>query len=106
MSSKLFWVLLLALLGGVGYYVWQQIPDTPRNQTLVGYTETLHKDELKAQAAASNVNIGAVEQAIVKYKGDKGNLPGSLQDLVPDYLDHVPGGLQYDSSTGTVSAAQ
>jgi hypothetical protein len=55
---------------------------------------------------ASSVNHSSVDEAIRKYKSDKGNLPASLQDLVPDYLDHVPGGLQYDSSTGTVSPAQ
>ena len=106
MNSKLFWVLLLLLVGGVAYYLWNQIPDTPKNQTLVGYTQTLHNDELKAQAVASNTNVSSVQQSVNKFKAEKGSLPGSLQDLVPDFLDHVPGGLQYDPATGTVSAAQ
>jgi hypothetical protein len=106
MNPKLFWLLLLVLLGGVGYYIWSQIPDTPKDQTLGGYAENLHADEQRAQAVASSVNHSSVDEAIRKYKSDKGNLPASLQDLIPDYLDHVPGGLQYDSSTGTVSPAQ
>jgi len=106
MSSKLFWLLLLLALGAGGYYIWKQIPDTPKNQTLGGYADTLHNDEVKAQAVASSTNVVSVQQAVDKYKADKGSLPASLQDLVPDYLDHVPGGLQYDSSTGTVSVAQ
>jgi hypothetical protein len=106
MNPKIFWLLLLVLLGGVGYYIWSQIPDTPKNQTLGGYAENLHADEQRAQAVASSVNLSSVQEAIRKYKADKGALPASLQDLVPDFLDHVPGGLQYDSSTGTVSAGQ
>jgi len=43
---------------------------------------------------------------VEKYKGDKGTLPASLQDLVPNYIDHIPGGLQYDPGTGKVTVAQ
>jgi hypothetical protein len=93
-------------VGAGGYYLWNQIPDTPKSQTLGGYTQTLHNDEVRAQAVASSVNSSSVDQAIRKYKADKGNFPASLQDLVPDYLDHVPGGFQYDASTGAVSPAQ
>lgn len=106
MNSKLFWLLLLVLVGGIGYYIWSQIPDTPKSQTLGGYTQTLHNDEVRAQAVASSTNLSSVQQAVNKYRADKGSLPASLQDLSPDYLDHVPGGLQYDASTGTVSVAQ
>lgn len=105
MNPKIFWLLLVVLLGGVGYYIWLQIPDTPKSQTLGGYVENLHADEKRAQAVAVSVNLSEIQRAVEKYKGDKGNLPASLQDLVPDYMDHVPGGLQYDSSTGAVSPA-
>jgi hypothetical protein len=106
MISKLFWLLVLVALGWGAYYFWNQIPDTPKNQTLGGYVDTLQRDEAKAKVAASNVNVTIVQQAINKYKADKGNLPASLQDLAPDYLDHIPGGVQYDPSTGAVSPAQ
>ena len=105
MNPKLFWLLLIVLLGGVGYYIWSQIPDTPKSQTLGGYVENLHADEQRAQAVASSVNLSEIKRAVEKYKADKGALPASLQDLVPDYMDHVPGGLQYDSATGAVSPA-
>ena len=106
MNSKLIWLLVLLVVSGGVYYLWKQIPDTPKNQTLGGYTQTLHNDEVRAQAVASSTNVVSVQQAVNKYRADKGSLPASLQDLTPDFLDHVPGGVQYDASTGTVSAAQ
>jgi hypothetical protein len=105
-NSKLIWLLVLLAVGGGGYYLWHQIPDTPKSQTFTGYTQNLQNDVVKAQAAASSMNTTSVQEAVKKYKVDKGSLPASLQDLVPDFLDHVPGGLQYDPTTGTVSAAQ
>jgi hypothetical protein len=106
MNSKLIWLLAFLAVGGLGYYLWNQIPDTPKSQTLGGYSQTLHDSEMRAKVAASSANSVEVQQAVNKYKTDKGSLPASLQDLVPDYLDHVPGGFQYDAATGTVSAAQ
>jgi hypothetical protein len=106
MNSKLIWLLVLVVAGAGGYYLWNQIPDTPKSQTLGGYVNTLQTDELKAKAVAASTNVGSVQEAVHKYKIDKGALPNSLQDLVPDFLDHVPGGLQYDPATGVVSAAQ
>lgn len=104
--NKFIWLLALLALGGGAYYLWKQIPDTPKDATLTGYTQTLHNDEVRAQVVVGSVNVGTMQQAVNKYKDDKGSLPSSLQDLVPTYMDHVPGGLQYDSSTGIVSAAQ
>jgi hypothetical protein len=106
MSSKLIWLLVLVAAGAGGYYLWHQIPDTPKSQTFTGYTQNLQNDVVKAQTAASSMNTTSVQEAVKKYKVDKGSLPASLQDLVPDFLDHVPGGLQYDPATGAVSAAQ
>jgi hypothetical protein len=102
--NKVIWLLVFLALGGAAYYFWKQVPDTPKEATLGGYVNTLHNDEVKAQAVASSTNVISVQQIVNKYKTDKGSFPSSLQDLVPDYLDHVPGGLQYDSTTGMVAA--
>jgi hypothetical protein len=102
--NKVIWVLIILAVAGGAYYFWNQIPDTPKEATLSGYTNTLHNQEMKAQAVASSTNVTSVQQAVNTYKANKGVVPPSLQDLVPDYMDHVPGGLQYDASTGTVSA--
>jgi hypothetical protein len=104
MNNKLIWLAGLLVFGGAAYFAWKQIPDTPKSQTLGGYSQTLHNDEVRAQAVAASTNLSSVQQAVNKYRSDKGSLPASLQDLSPDYLDHVPGGLQYDAATGTVSA--
>ena len=104
--NKVIWVVVILAIAGVSYYVWNQIPDTPKSQTLGGYVHTLQNDEMKAKAVASTMNHNSVDDAVRKYKADKGAYPASLQDLVPDYLDHVPGGVQYDPATGAVSGAQ
>ncbi len=104
--GKLFFLLLLLVLGGVGYYLWTTMEAAPPEATLPGYANALRNDEHRAQVAASGMNTENVQAAVEKYKNMKGSLPGSLQDLVPDYIDHIPGGLQYDSATGKVSPAQ
>jgi ABC-type microcin C transport system permease subunit YejB len=106
MNGKVMFVVIAVLVGAIGYYLWSQIPPTPKEQTLSGYTQGLQNSEKKAQTVASTANVENVQQAVEKYKVMKGTNPPSLQDLVPEYLDHVPGGLQYDAGTGTVSAAQ
>ena len=99
----LFAVVLAA--GSLGYLLWNTKPDTPPQQTLTGYTQGLQSSEQKAEAVASGANVENVRMAVEKYKSEKGAPPASLQDLVPSYLDHVPGGVQYDPATGAVSAA-
>jgi len=106
MGWKTVFVLALLIVGAVGYYLWGVIQEAPKEATLPGYTNALKNDELKAQAAAATSNVQTVQEAVNKYRTMKNSNPSSLQDLVPEYLDHIPGGLQYDSSTGTVSAAQ
>lgn len=106
MGWKTIFVLALLIAGGIGYYLWGTIKQAPESATLPGYTNALKNDEIKAQAAAATSNVQTVQEAVNKYRGMKGSNPSALQDLVPDYLDHIPGGLQYDASTGTVSAGQ
>ncbi len=105
MGWKAIFVIAMAIAGAIGYYLWGKVEQAPPEDTLPGYTNALKNDELKAQAAAGAANLQTVQEAVNKYRGMKGSNPSTLQDLVPDYLDHVPGGLQYDSSTGTVSVA-
>jgi hypothetical protein len=104
--GKLFILLVILVLGGIGYYLWDTIQKAPKEATLPGYVNTLQRDEQKAQAVAGHANVENVQAAISAYKSQKGVAPATLQDLVPDFLDHVPGGLQYDAATGTVSPAQ
>jgi predicted negative regulator of RcsB-dependent stress response len=106
MSWKFIFVVVLAIGGAVGYYLWHQTPETPKEQTLSGYTQALQTDQKKAREATSAANVTDVQGAVEKYRADKGSLPASLQDLVPDYLDHVPGGIGYDPASGAVSAIQ
>lgn len=105
MGWKSIFFLALLIAGGIGYYLWGKIQEAPKEATLPGYTNALRNDELKAQAVAGQANVENVQGAVNKYRSLKGTAPASLQDLVPEFLDHIPGGLQYDASTGTVSAA-
>jgi hypothetical protein len=105
MGFKFILVVVLLVAGAVGYYLWDQVPEAPKAATFTGYTEGLKGSEDKALAVASGANTEDVQGAVEKYRADKGALPASLQDLVPNYLDHVPGGLQYDAAAGKVSAA-
>ena len=106
MDWKVIFLVALLIVGGVGYYLWGKVEQAPPEATLPGYTNALKNDEIKAQAAAATANIGIVQEAVHKYHSMKGSLPATLQDLVPEYIDHIPGGLQYDAATGTVSVAQ
>jgi hypothetical protein len=106
MSGKLILLLVVLVVGGGGYYLMNQAPAVPKDATLDGYAHSLQNDEAKARAAAATMNIQAVEEAVRKYRTMKGSNPATLQDLVPEYIDHIPGGFQYDASTGTVSVAQ
>jgi len=103
--GKLILFAVVLAVGSIGYLLWNTKPDTPPQQTLTGYTQGLQSSEQKAEAVASGANLENVRMAVEKYKNEKGASPASLKDLVPNYLDHVPGGVQYDPSTGTVSTA-
>ncbi len=105
MGWKTIFFVAMLIAGAIGYYLWGKVEQAPPEDTLPGYTNALKNDLQKAQAVAGTENLRQVQEAVHKYRGDKGSNPSTLQDLVPDYLDHVPGGLQYDSSTGTVSVA-
>jgi hypothetical protein len=104
--GKLILVVVVLVGGAIGYYLWNQVPETPKDATLTGYTQGLKESEDKARAVASTSNVENVQGAINKYRAMKGSNPATLQDLVPDYIDHIPGGVAYDPATGNASAAQ
>ena len=106
MSWKFILVVVILIGGGIGYYLWTQVPETPKEQTLTGYTQGLKASEDKAAAVASTVNVENVQAAVEKYKSMKGSNPPDLHALVPEYIDHIPGGVAYDPATGTCSAVQ
>ncbi|SRR5579871_4788460 len=106
MGWKTVFVLALLIVGAIGYYLWGVVEEAPKEATLPGYTNALKNDELKAQAAAATANVQTVQEAVNKFRTMKNTNPATLQELVPEYLDHIPGGLQYDASTGTVSPIQ
>lgn len=106
MGWKSIFVVALLVVGAIGYFLWGKVQEAPPEATLPGYTNALKNDELKAQAAAASTNVLLVQEAVNKYKSQKESNPASLQQLVPEYIDHIPGGLQYDPSTGTVSPIQ
>lgn len=106
MGWKTVFIVALLIVGAIGYFLWGKVQEAPPEATLPGYTNALKNDELKAQTAASTANVLTVQEAVNKYREMKNSNPSSLQDLVPEYLDHIPGGLQYDASTGTVSPIQ
>jgi hypothetical protein len=103
---KIIFVVALALAGWVGWYLWQLVPETPPSQTLPGYTKGLQRAQEKAEIVGSKANVLLVQEAVSKFHTMKGSSPASLQDLVPEFLDHIPGGVAYDAATGNVSAAQ
>jgi len=106
MGWKFIFLIALVVVGWIAYYLWNQIPETPKSQTLSGYTQALQNDLKKAERVASNANVENVQGAVNKYRSMKGASPASLQDMVPEFMDHIPGGLNYDPATGTVSASQ
>ena len=104
--KKLLLLLVVMGVGAAGYYVWNMAPPTPQDATFSGYTQRVITSEQKAKAVVSESSLKDVQDAIEKYKTDKGSLPGSLQDLVPSFIDHIPGGIGYDPASGAVSAIQ
>jgi hypothetical protein len=106
MGWKFTFFVALLVVGGIGWYLWGVIKTAPKEATLPGYVDTLQRQEQKAHAVANMANLEMVKSAVEKYRGERGSLPPSLQDLVPLFMDHVPGGVVYDPTTGIVSAAQ
>lgn len=106
MGWKSIFVVALLIVGGIGYYLWSKVEEAPKEATLPGYTNALKNDEAKAQAAAAGANLDSVRSAVEKYKSMKGSNPTALQDLVPEYIDHIPGGIGYDPASGSVSVIQ
>lgn len=106
MDWKAIFFLALLIAGGVGYYLWNKVEQAPPEATLPGYTNALKNDEAKAQAVAAGANLDLVRTAVEKYKSMKGGNPATLQDLVPEYIDHIPGGIGYDPASGSVSVIQ
>ncbi len=106
MSWKVVFLLALMIVGAIGYFLWGKVEQAPPEATLPGYTNALKNDEMKAQAVVAGTQLDSVKSAVEKYKSDKESFPPSLQDLVPNYIDHIPGGIAYDPSTGIVSVAQ
>ncbi len=105
MNWKFIIVLMAAVGGWVGYYLWHKIPDVPKEATYDAYTKNVIAQEQKAKDVVSVDNVKDMQNAVERYRSEKSALPSSLQDLVPEFTDHVPGGLAYDPSTGVVSAA-
>jgi hypothetical protein len=106
MSWKIIFILAIAIAGWIGWFLWKQVPETPKSQTLTGYTSGLKSSLEKAEAVGSKANVLLVQEAVSKYQSMKGSLPATLQDMVPEIIDHIPGGVTYDPATGTVSALQ
>jgi hypothetical protein len=104
--GKLIFVVALLIVGGVGYLLWSKIEEAPKEATYDAYTKRVVAQEQKAKDVASSTNVDLVHDAVEKYKSMKGGNPATLQDLVPEYLDHIPGGVGYDPASGAVSAIQ
>jgi len=103
MSWKVIIVLAAIVAGVIGYYIWNKTPDVPESSTFRGYTRSLTAAEQKAQAVLDADRFARVREAVEKYKMEKGEYPATLQDLVPQFMGQIPGGLAYDPSSGTVT---
>jgi len=103
MSWKFIAVVAVVVAGAVGYYLWTKTPEVPESSTFKGYTRSLTAAEQKAQAVLEADRFARVREAVEKFKMEKGEYPATLQDLVPNFIGQVPGGLSYDPSSGTVS---
>ena len=103
MSWKVIIVLAAVVAGTIGYYIWNKTPDVPEDATFRGYTRNLTAAEQKAQAVLDADRFARVREAVEKYKMEKGEYPATLQDLVPQFMGQIPGGLAYDPSSGTVT---
>ena len=66
--GKLIFAVVLLVGGAIGYYLWNQVPETPKDATLTGYTQGLKHSEEKAQAVANTANVEIVQGAINKYQ--------------------------------------
>lgn len=104
--GKFIVVVALLIAGGIGWYLWSQIQEAPKEATYDAYTKRVVAQEQKAKDVASGTNVQNVHDAVEKYKSMKGGNPATLQDLVPEFLDHIPGGVGYDPASGAVSAIQ
>jgi uncharacterized protein YpmB len=105
MGKFIFGVVIL-VLAGVAYLMWSKMEEAPKEATYDAYTKRVIAQEQKAKDVASSTNVENVHDAVEKYKSMKGGNPATLQDLVPEYLDHIPGGVGYDPASGAVSAIQ
>jgi hypothetical protein len=71
-----------------------------------GYAGNLKRAEDHGRDAVHQDNVANANNAIERFRGEKGHSPASLQEVVDaGYLDHMPQGVTYDPSTGTASAA-
>lgn len=104
--GKFIVVVALLIGGGIFYYLWNKEPGERKDTSLDKYMDRTLAAERKASAVLTADRLRNIQSAVDRYRVDHaGSPPPSLQDLVPQYLAHVPGGLQYDPASGTVSAA-
>jgi type VI protein secretion system component VasK len=103
--GKFIVVVALLIGGGIFYYLWNKEPGNRKDTSLDKYMDRTIAAEQKASAVLSADRLRSVQSAVDRYRVDHGSPPAALQDLVPQYLAHVPGGLEYDPVSGTVGAA-
>lgn len=104
--GKFLFVIFLAAAAYGGYYlITLATKGDGKSQGAEGYVANLQRAEDKARAAVSLDNLANVKSAVERFQGEKGHLPGSLQECVEaGYLEKVPQGLSYDPATGNVTA--
>ncbi len=105
--KKLLVIAVLAA-GGYGIYWWlEQYAGKAVTEATSGQVERGQEAVEKARTVAAGAAVQAVRSAVEAYRAATGSWPASLQELVDKgYLQNVPGGINYDPATGTVSAAQ
>jgi general secretion pathway protein G len=67
-------IIVVAMIGILATIAMPALKDMPR----------------RAKEAVLKTNLHTIRESLVMFYGDKGRYPGTLEELVPRYLRHVP----------------
>jgi hypothetical protein len=105
MQKFIILILFAAFAYGAYYLITTATEGDGKNVGAEGYVKNMQRAEDRARDVMHQENVANAKSAVERFKGEKGNLPASLQECVDGgYLEKVPQGVVYDPSTGTVSA--
>jgi hypothetical protein len=98
-------LVIAGVCGGIYYLISSVKPENTPKMGMDGYAGNLKRSEDKARDVMHVDNAVNARNAVERFHTEKNRFPDTLQEAVDaGYLEHVPQGVVYDSSTGTVTA--